>query len=125
MATLLGEALGAAAPPTLDALQFPYRPSDAWLGLRFPEQAPNGDPFALVEDKLLYSATFAAGAEVDPTQPALTYSGLLLDEWVEVIPTEQTDSGLYLSAKPGIPQAIAELKRLGLDRPLNDSRAKH
>jgi hypothetical protein len=46
------------------------------------------------EDKLLYSAHFGAGTEIDPTQPNTTYSGLLIDEWIEVIPTDQVSSGL-------------------------------
>lgn len=94
MTTLLGEALGATDPPTLEALQFPYRADDAWLGLRFPDTLPDGSPFALTEDKLLYSAVFAAGAELDSTNPAVTYCGLLLDEWVEVVPSDSATSGL-------------------------------
>ena len=93
-AMLLGETLGAARPPALTALQFPHRPDDAWLGLRFPATLPDGTPFALNEDKLLYSAHFGDGGEIDPSQPGTTYSGLLLDEWVEVIPTEELTSGL-------------------------------
>ena len=91
---LLGEALGATRPPVLTALQFPYRPDDRWLALRFPATFPDGTPFALDEDKLLYSAHFAADAEIDPAQPNATYSGLLLDEWVEVIPAEDANTGL-------------------------------
>ncbi len=94
LTTLLGEALGAADPPALEALQFPYRADDAWLGLGFPETLPDGSPFTLTEDKLLYSAAFAAGAEIDPTNPALRYCGLLLDEWVEVVPSDSATSGL-------------------------------
>jgi len=94
LTTLLGEALGAADPPALEALQFPYRAGDAWLGLRFPETMPDGSPFTVTGDKLLYSAVFATGAELDPTDPAVTYCGLLLDEWVEVVPGEEATSGL-------------------------------
>jgi hypothetical protein len=94
LTTLLGEALGATDPPALEALQFPYRADDVWLGLRFPETLPDGTPFAVTEDKLLYSAAFAAGAEIDPMNPAARYCGLLLDEWVEVIPHDEATSGL-------------------------------
>ena len=94
MATLLGETLGAANPPVLEALQFPYRPDDSWLGLRFPETFPDGKPFVLREDKLLYSAHFDTGAEIDPAQPNTAYSGLMLDEWIEMIPTERVSTGL-------------------------------
>ena len=92
--TLLGEALGAADEPALEALQFPYRANDAWMGLRFPDSAPDGGPFVVEEDKLLYSAHFGPAGAIDPTQPAKTYGGLLLDEWVEVIPADQETTGL-------------------------------
>lgn len=94
MATLLGDALGAPNEPSLEVLQFPYRPDDAWLGLEFPETLPSGDPFMLEEDKLLYSAHFGPGAAIGPAQADKTYSGLMLDEWVEVIPTDQETTGL-------------------------------
>jgi hypothetical protein len=55
---------------------------------------PDGTPFVLTEDKLLYSAVFATGAQLDPTNPATTYSGLLLDEWIEVIPADEATTGL-------------------------------
>ncbi len=93
LTTLLGEALGA-DPSALEALQFPYRPNDAWLALRFPDTLPDGSPFTVTEDKLLYSAAFAAGAGIDPDNPALRYCGLLLDEWVEVVPIDSATSGL-------------------------------
>jgi hypothetical protein len=96
LTTLLGETLGAAKPPALEALQFPHRPDDAWLAMRFPETFPDGKPFGLEEDKLLYSAHFATAAEIDPTQPDTTYSGLMLDEWIEVIPADQATTGLSL-----------------------------
>jgi hypothetical protein len=94
LSLLLGETLGSPTPPTLAALQFPYRTNDAWLGLRFPDTFPDGTAFEMNEDKLLYSAHFATGAEIDPSQPNLSYSGLLLDEWIEVIPTDDVISGL-------------------------------
>ncbi|MGH9869331.1 MAG: hypothetical protein ACREAA_14360 [Candidatus Polarisedimenticolia bacterium] len=109
MAILLGEALGADRSPTLDALQFPHRADDAWLGLRFPETASGGGPFRLVEDRLLYSPHFGPSAEIDPTRPDATYSGLLLDEWVEVVPTDEVTTGLaFHFDRPGseAPQAI-------------------
>ncbi|HVE83985.1 MAG TPA: hypothetical protein VND93_14105, partial [Myxococcales bacterium] len=101
--TLLGEALGAVGSPALEVVQLPYRAGDAWLGLRFP------DGYELKEDKLLYTAHFGPNAEIDPTQPERTYSGLMLDEWVEVIPTDQLTTGLaFHFDRPGseAPQAI-------------------
>jgi hypothetical protein len=109
LVTLLGEALGALNEPTLHALQFPYRPDDAWLGLRFPDTAADGGPFVLEEDKLLYSVHLGAAADMDATQPAKTYCGLMLDEWVEVIPTDQETTGLafhYDRPNAEAPQAL-------------------
>ena len=91
---MLGETLGAAAPSTLDALQFPYRANDVWLGSRFPDTFRDGTPFALTEDKLLYSAHFAADGEIDVTQPNLSYSAVLLDEWIEVVPGDVAATGV-------------------------------
>lgn len=93
-ATLLAEALGAADVPSLDAVQFPFRTDDVWLGLELPATFPNGEPFVLEEDKLLYSPHFGPGAEIDPADANRTYSGLLIDEWVEVIPVDQVTTGL-------------------------------
>jgi hypothetical protein len=63
----------------------------------------------LEDDNLLYSAYFGAGAEIDTAVPETTYSGLLLDEWVEVVPTDQTTTGLaFHFSRPNseAPQAI-------------------
>jgi hypothetical protein len=81
-------------PPVLTALQFPHRAHDVWLGLLFPETFADNSPFVFAEDKLLYSAIVPAGAEIDTSQPDTTYSGLLLDEWVEVVPGEESLTGL-------------------------------
>lgn len=109
LSTLLSETLSTNQSLSLQALQFPHRPDDAWLGLKFPETLPSGDPFVLIEDKLLYSAYFGQDAEINPATPAATYSGLLLDEWVEVIPEDQTTTGLaFHFSRPNseAPQAI-------------------
>ena len=95
LTTLLGEALGAADPPALEALQFPYRANDAWLGLRFPETLPDGAPFvARARTSCSTRRAFAAGAEIDPTNADHDYCGLLLDEWIEVDPDRSGDTGL-------------------------------
>jgi hypothetical protein len=109
LTTLLSEALSTSAALSLEALQFPHRPDNVWLGLKFPETLPSGDPFVLEDDNLLYSAYFGAGAEIDTAVPETTYSGLLLDEWVEVVPTDQTTTGLaFHFSRPNseAPQAI-------------------
>jgi hypothetical protein len=94
MTTLLGETLGTAGPPMLEALQFPFKANDSWLALRFPETLPDGNPFVLDEDKLLYSAVFAPGSVIDAAQPNKTYSALMIFEWIEVIPTDQATTGV-------------------------------
>jgi len=43
---------------------------------------------------LLYSAHFGFQADIKTNQPDKTYCGLLLDEWTEVIPTDQATTGL-------------------------------
>jgi len=93
-ATLLGEALGSTKVPNLEAVQFPFRTDDAWLGLAFPEKFPNGDPFVLDEDKLLYTVHFGANAGIEPADPDRLYSGLLIDEWTEVVPADEVTTGL-------------------------------
>ena len=69
--------------PVLDALQLPYAPGDAWLGLELPPGA------VLDRDRLLYTAHFAAGFTMGTPQ-----CGLLLDEWTEVIPGDSIETGL-------------------------------
>jgi len=91
---VLAEAFGNPDAPALDALQFPYRANDAWLGLAFPATGPGGGPFALTEDRLLYTSHAGAGGQIEPSQPNQRYCGLLLDEWVEVVPADQADTGL-------------------------------
>lgn len=65
-------------------LQFPWRADDRWLGLEFPEDYP------LDEERLLYTAHYARPA--GPT--ANLFCGLLVDEWTEVIPVREEDTGL-------------------------------
>jgi hypothetical protein len=94
-ASLLGEALGVTRELELIPLQLPYRQDDVWLGGTFPETMPaTGEPFRLEADHLLYTAHLAPGAEVDPTDPGARYCGILLDEWVEVIPGDEEITGL-------------------------------
>jgi hypothetical protein len=77
------EALQVAAPPELEALQFPFIPGDRWLGLEFPPAQK------LDKDRLLYTAKLPAA--FDKTAPQC---GLLVDEWTETIPTDSVDTGL-------------------------------
>jgi hypothetical protein len=80
--TMYAGALGG-TEPELDALQFPYAPGAAWLGLQFPpDQAPDGD-------RLLYSAHFASVFDATQRQ-----CGLLIDEWTETLPAATVDTGV-------------------------------
>lgn len=65
-------------------LQLPLLDDDSWLGLEFPPD------YALTEERLLYTAHYA-GTGVPATN---TFCGLLIDEWTEVIPTREEDTGL-------------------------------
>ncbi|WP_433042988.1 hypothetical protein [Dactylosporangium sp. CS-033363] len=91
--SLLGEALGVAEPAGLEAVQVPYRAGEPWLGLEFAG--------TVGEDKLLYTAHYGTIAP--------TVCGLLLDEWVEVVPEPDLTTGLaFHFDRPGsaAPQAI-------------------
>jgi len=69
----------------LQPLQFPFRLQDSWLGLDF----PTDEESAIDEDKLLYTGHFAV-----PFNKGLRQGGLLIDEWTEVIPSRNEDTGL-------------------------------
>jgi hypothetical protein len=82
---LLGPILGW-REPELTPVQLPYRDEDSWLGLRFKAD------YELDEDKLLYTAHYAARS-----MDGDLYCGLLLDEWTEVIPATTESSGIALN----------------------------
>jgi hypothetical protein len=69
--------------PTLTPLQLPFLADDSWLALEFPKTA------RLDTDRLLYTAAFHA-----PFNKAGRQCGLLVDEWTEVIPSEDATTGL-------------------------------
>lgn len=93
-AGMLVSAMGGAGSVDLASVQFPYAANDVWLGLDFPATFRDGTPFVLDSDRLLYSAHFGAGALIDPDDPAKAYCGLLIDEWVEVVPGTAETTGL-------------------------------
>jgi hypothetical protein len=80
--TIFAGVFGRPEPP-LDALQLPHVPGDRWFGLDVPEDR------TLEGDRLLYTAHFAA-----PFDPAQRLCGLLLDEWTEMIPASEVDTGI-------------------------------
>lgn len=75
-------------PPELMPLQLPFVAGDAWFALEIPP-APNPGDRVIDRDRLLYTAHFAV--PFDKTQPV---SGLLVDEWTEVIPEAEETSGV-------------------------------
>lgn len=81
-AGLYASALGK-AEPGLVAMQFPFVANDHWMAL---DLAPDA---ALNAEKLLYTAHFAAGAG-----PGSVHCGLLIDEWAEIIPGVDADTGV-------------------------------
>ncbi len=95
LTVLLGEALGAADPPALEALQFPYRAGRLVAGPALPGDVARRD--AVRADRgqaaVLGDVRRRARRSTRPV-PTPTYSGLLLDEWVEVIPTDEATTGL-------------------------------
>jgi hypothetical protein len=97
--TFLSEAFGL-APPELRPLQLPFRADAPWMALDYPESSRH----ELERELLLYTAVYAE--EFDEAKPQ---SGLLLDEWTEVIPALTETTGLAFhfdkpNAEP--PQAI-------------------
>ncbi|WP_326557647.1 hypothetical protein [Micromonospora sp. NBC_01796] len=81
----------------LRVAQLPYTPGDRWLALKFTGERPDGVGLSLVVD---------APADLDPTAPL---RGLMVDEWVEVLPNDAETTGVSFHAEtPGqvAPQAI-------------------
>ena len=68
----------------LEPVQLPYQEDDHWLGLEF---APGTE---ITEDRLLFTAHYADR----PPPSQQERCGLLLDEWIEVIPAERETTGI-------------------------------
>jgi hypothetical protein len=79
---ILSEGFGRGAT-ALSAFQVPYVAGDCWLGAEFP---PTQDTS---RDRLLYTAGLSV--PWDATRPVL---GLLIDEWIEMLPNEVETTGL-------------------------------
>ncbi|MFV2215395.1 hypothetical protein ACFHW2_34820, partial [Actinomadura sp. LOL_016] len=80
-------------PATVRAVQLPSKPGDRWAG----ESAPDGDVVSMV---------VVALGDLDLTAPV---SGLLVDEWTEVVPAARRQTGLtFEHDAPGAapPQAV-------------------
>lgn len=82
----------------LEPIQLPHSPGDRWLGLEFPAT------LSIEGDRLLYTAHYAKKFD-----KAVRQCGLLIDEWNEVIPSKNANTGIVFhydrpSAEP--PQAM-------------------
>jgi hypothetical protein len=96
---LYSGALGA-APPTLNVVQLPFVKGEVWAGPRFVN--PTAPPPGRVSCLLMTPA----GAALTPAQ---TIEGLMLDEWTEIVPSTDEETGLaFHYDNPGAeaPQAL-------------------
>jgi hypothetical protein len=99
-ALLYAETLDETSGPALQVGQLPYQPNDRWVALpRIPNQSIKGGKLSLVAHVPFQSS-------IDFTQPV---SGLLIDEWVEVVPSQTETAGLtfhYDQPSACAPQAV-------------------
>jgi hypothetical protein len=79
------EALGSGEKLKLTVAQLPHGPDDRWVGLPF--EAAQGLPGGKL------SLAVQSAAPVDARQPL---AGLLIDEWVEVVPSATETTGIAL-----------------------------
>jgi hypothetical protein len=79
---MLGEAFNGSAP-ACSPLQLPFRADDTWLGMEFP------DTLEIVHDTIAFVQCLPQGF-----QPAAAQAGLLLDEWMELLPQKEEVTGL-------------------------------
>lgn len=79
---MLGEAFNGAAPQCLP-LQLPFRAGDTWLGMEFP------GTMDLVHDTIAFVQCLPQGF-----QPAAAQAGLLIDEWMEMLPKQEEVTGI-------------------------------
>jgi hypothetical protein len=87
--TVLAGALGQ-PEQGLVPVQFPFEATAPWVALQFP------DSYSLASDRLLYTASYAT-----PFDKTKRQCGLLLDQWNEVIPAVNRDTGLTFNfARP-------------------------
>jgi hypothetical protein len=73
--------------------QFPYQVNDRWLAIKFRDEsekdASGNFSFNITNDKLLYTAHFAV-----PYNKTKAQCGIVIDEWVEVIPGNEETTGI-------------------------------
>ena len=78
----LTAAFGLPSPGLIPA-QFPYEAGAPWLALQYPST------YTLASDHVLYTAYYPA-----PFDKTARQCGMLLDEWTEVIPSTDRDTGI-------------------------------
>jgi archaellum component FlaC len=72
----------------LTPLQIPYRSNDRWLAMKFRSEN-NPEKFSIGSDTLLF--TVHSAIPFTKTKPQ---SGILVDEWTEVIPAKEETTGI-------------------------------
>jgi hypothetical protein len=84
LVSILRDTFGLPVVTQQKPLQLPFRPTDFWVAVEYPETfAPEGEYLSMLQ--ILPSPTF---------QPAAPQTGLLIDEWVEVIPSPAETTGI-------------------------------
>jgi hypothetical protein len=94
--------------PALHPVQVPYRTDDSWVAVEFPKTRPSVDelgnpvnvPFSIDHDTL--SVTVHGDHAFTP---GVAHTGLLIDDWTEVIPgrTETTGIGFNFNQPNAMP----------------------
>jgi hypothetical protein len=88
----------------LNPVQLPYRANDNWIAVEFPSSNTDGTVFGISDDTLSIvihgePAFLTAGAQ----------SGLLIDDWTEMVPNKEEITGLafnYNQPNAVAPQAL-------------------
>jgi hypothetical protein len=80
---ILGEAFGVEGSAEITPLQLPFDADERWLALEFPAEQSLGD------ERLLYTVNVD-----EPFDPASLISGILVDDWTEVIPAREETTGV-------------------------------
>lgn len=74
---------------TLKPVQLPFRSNDSWIAVEFPKESSPGVPFDITHDTLSITihgdAAFATASK---------QSGLLIDDWTEMVPTNSEITGI-------------------------------
>jgi hypothetical protein len=73
--------IGGATAPAMSAVQLPARPGDPWIGAEYGDALPAGD---VVSIALCAPMPAVAGLQC----------GLMIDEWTELVPTNQETTGI-------------------------------